>query len=139
MTRKIVVALLLSLLIGCGGSSTPPPPPPTITGAWVGTVTSVSGNSETTNGNLVQGITNPDGSILFSGTLFFSSGCLSSLTISGKVAGGAFALSGTFSDGTTLDVTATINAADTAINGNYNSTGGSVCASDRGTFALHKQ
>jgi hypothetical protein len=141
MARKIVLILCLCLLVGCGGNSSTstPPPPPTITGAWAGSVVASGGGTSALNGNLVQGQTQPDGSILFSGTLFLSNSCISSLTISGKIAGGAFALTGTFSDGSVLNVTATLNAADTQITGNYNQQGGTVCASGTGTFALTKQ
>lgn len=139
--RLLSIVALLICVSGCGGSTTTPvPPPPTISGAWVGTVNStVVTGSANINGNLVQGVTNPDGSILFSGTLFLNGSCISSLTISGKIAGGAFALTGTFSDGSVLNVTAVVNAADTSITGNYNQLGGSVCASDQGTFGLTKQ
>lgn len=138
--KAIIVPLCLALLlIGCGGNSTPPPPPPpTVTGAWSGTIVSASGQSAGASGNLAQGQTQPDGSILFSGSFTFTNSCINLLQISGKILGGSFALTGTFSDGSTLNVTATINAADTAINGNYQNTGGSVCAADHGTFSLTK-
>lgn len=142
MKKLLVVLLCAYLLIGCGGNSTPTqaPPPPTITGAWAGTITASTGTSGALSGNLVQGVTNPDGSILFSGTLFITNSCLSSMTITnGKIAGSAFALIGSATDGSSFTITATINAADTFISGNWTAVGGTVCASGNGTFSLTKQ
>ena len=143
LVRFLALVFLLAI-VGCGGNSTPAPQPtplPTITGSWAGSATSQvqAGAVSNITGGLTQGVTKPDGSILFSGTLNLTNSCVSTLSISGKIAGSAFALSGTFSDGSTLDVTANINATDTQITGNYNQVGGSVCASDHGTFALSKK
>lgn len=136
----VLLVCCLCVLSACGGSSTPapPPPPPTITGAWSGTVVSFSGPSAAINGNLVQGVTNPDGTILFSGSVSITGGCLGLIQISGKIFGGSFALTGSANDGSTLDVTATINATDTQITGNYTNSAGSICAADHGTFSLTK-
>lgn len=139
--KAFVVLLICCLLAGCGGSNTvapAPTPPPTISGAWVGTVTDVT--TASVSGNLVQGVTNPDGSILFSGTLFITNSCISPITITnGKIAGSAFALVGSASDGSSLTVTAQINSADTSITGTFAIAGGTICASGNGTFALTKQ
>jgi hypothetical protein len=139
----VALALFAFTLSGCGGNTAataPPPAPATITGHWVGSASStvVTGTSGL-NGNLVQGVTNPDGSILFSGTIFLTNSCLSTVTISGKIAGNAFALIGNNSDNSQLSFTAQLNAADTLITGNYSLVGGTICASDQGTVTLTKQ
>lgn len=137
--RLLSIIALLICVSGCGGSTTTPPPVVSITGAWAGTITDSGSTPVSTTGNLVQGITNTDGSILFSGSLSIPSGCVTLLQISGKILGGSFALNGTFSDGTVLNVTGAINAADTSITGNFSQVGGTVCGTGTGTFALSKQ
>jgi hypothetical protein len=90
-------------------------------------------------GSLMQGPTNADGSIPFSGTLALTNSCISTLTVSGKIAGGAFAMMGQNTDGSTLQFTATINNQDTQINGTYTRTAGTTCSTDQGTVSLTKQ
>jgi hypothetical protein len=110
-----------------------------VTGAWSGNASSTSAvGTAGVTGNLTQGVTNPDGSIQFSGTLVLTNSCISSLQISGTIAGGSFALLGQNTDGSTLGVTATIDPNDTAIGGTYSITAGTVCSADHGTFSLAK-
>lgn len=139
-TRQLWMTISLTLLlaiVGCGGGGTKQPP--TLTGSWSGTATSSQGFSPVgITGNLTQGVTNPDGSIQFSGTLQLTNSCMSSLSISGKVAGGAFAFLGSNTDGSTLAVTATIDAQDTSISGAYTLTAGLVCPNDKGSVSLTK-
>jgi hypothetical protein len=58
--------------------------------------------------------------------------------LSGTIAGGAFALLGQNTDGSSLAVTATIDPHDTTITGTYTTTAGTVCSADQGTFSLAK-
>ena len=134
----LCVTISLALLLmsaGCGGSSSKP----TVTGSWSGTATStfVVGAAGV-SGNLTQGVTNPDGSIQFSGTLFLTNSCITTVQLSGTIAGGAFALLGQNTDGSSLAVTATIDPHDTTITGTYTTTAGTVCSADQGTFSLAK-
>ena len=134
--KHLILVSALILLIGCGGSSTPP----TITGQWTGTATSTIGSGTAgLSANFTQGATNANGSTPFSGTIALTSSCLSVVTVTnGAITSGAFALSGSATDGSALTVTATINSQDTQITGTYVLTGGSVCPNDRGSFALTK-
>lgn len=133
--KKIVLALVF-LLVGCGGSSSPP----TITGQWTGTVVSTIGNGTAgLAANFTQGAANANGSIPFSGTITLTSSCLNSVTVTnGSIINGAFALSGSDTDGSTLTVTANVNSQDTQITGTYVLTRGNICPSDQGDFTLTK-
>lgn len=134
MKNLILVTLLL--LIGCGGGSAPP----TITGQWTGAATSTIGNGTAgLTATFTQGATNTNGSIPFSGNIALTNSCLSAITVTnGTIMNGAFALSGSDTDGSTLTVTATVNSEDTQINGTYILTRGTVCPNDQGDFALSK-
>jgi hypothetical protein len=143
-TMKVLVpaTLLISFFLsGCGGGNgSTPPPPPTITGNWTGTATSAFVPvTAAIGGNLNQGVANPDGSIAFSGTLFLTNVCFSKTTISGKIAGSAFDFVGANNDGSAWNVTGTINAQYTQVNGAFDLTNGTSCSGDKRSVSLTKQ
>jgi hypothetical protein len=101
-----------------------------LSGTWLGTV-SFNGKSK----DLTLDLIGLETGSLFAGTLTVSPSCSSSIEMSGTVTGSNVTMVGSSPDGTTVNVTGTINSSLSSMSGSFSSTGG-CSGSLSGTWSL---
>ena len=136
--RSSIAFLACFCLISCGGSSgssvgssnSGTQPAHDLSGAWTGTVTSITGYRGTLDAQLTQS----GGTV--TGSVHVATGCTPGGKLDGTVSGDSFDAHFT-AGAVTATMTATITS-DTEIDGTYTLPAAGACPNDQGSFSLRK-
>ena len=141
MTKMLGVLFLCGCLVGCGSSSAA-----NLTGNWQFTLkSSANGNTYTGTASITQSSGPVDssgaGSLerMVTGTMNFANDpCAMAAPLSGTISGSNVILTATEGGQTALSLTGSVNAAFTAMSGNYTAPFGGCSSGDFGSWAASK-
>ncbi|HZW93887.1 MAG TPA: hypothetical protein VFF64_13125 [Candidatus Eremiobacteraceae bacterium] len=140
MIKVLRVLLLCGCLAGCGSSSAP-----NLTGNWQFTIkSSANGNTYTGTASITQssGPVDSQGAggleRMVTGTMNFANDpCATAAPLSGTISGSNVILTAT-EGGQPVSLTGSVNAASTAMSGNYTAPAGGCTNADFGSWAASK-